>query len=175
MNYMANKNNIEKIITFIMFLTFSIWLGSYTVRNLLVFQFFEPENLSLRSELKNYDLSPVFYVIYPVIVTNLISFLVFFLSYIIFLISTKIKFKENGWLLIITFLIFTTSPFELFLSMKDYEIIKVISENLERNSSQIIHLLKERMTIINSFSLIEIFVYMVIIALLIYKPLIKKR
>lgn len=172
---MANKNTIEKIITFLMFMFFSIWLGSYIVRNLLIFQFFEPENLSLRNELKNFDLSPVYYVIYPVIVTNLVSFLSFFIIFLIFIIITKIKLKENGWLLIIAFLIFITTPFEIYLLFKDYKIIVLIMDNFVNNSSQVLYLIKERMTLLNSFSLIEIFAYIFVIALTIFKPLQKKK
>jgi hypothetical protein len=172
---MANKNTIEKIITFLMFMFFSIWLGSYIVRNLLIFQFFEPENLSLRNELKNFDLSPVYYVIYPAIVTNLVSFLSFFIIFLIFIIITKIKLKENGWLLIIAFLIFITAPFEIYLLFKDYKIIVLIMDNFVNNSSQVLYLMKERMTLLNSFSLIEIFAYIFVIALTIFKPLQKKK
>lgn len=172
---MANKNTIEKIITFLMFMFFSIWLGSYIVRNLLIFQFFEPENLSLRNELKNFDLSPVYYVIYPVIVTNLVSFLSFFIIFLIFIIITKIKLKENGWLLIIALLIFITAPFEFYLLLKDYQIIMLVVHNFVNNSSQVLYLIKERMTLLNSFSLIEIFAYIFIIGLIIFKPLQKIR
>lgn len=172
---MANKNTIEKIITFLMFIFFSIWFGSYIVRNLLIFQFFEPKNVSLRNELKNFDLSPVYYVIYPVIVTNLVSFLSFFIIFLIFIIITKIKLKENGWLLIIALLIFITAPFEFYLLLKDYQIIMLVVHNFVNNSSQVLYLIKERMTLLNSFSLIEIFAYIFIIALIIFKPLQKIR
>lgn len=172
---MANKNTIEKIITFLMFMFFSIWFGSYIVRNLLIFQFFEPKNVSLRNELKNFDLSPVYYVIYPVIVTNLVSFLSFFIIFLIFIIITKIKLKENGWLLIIALLIFITAPFEFYLLLKDYQIIMLVVHNFVNNSSQVLYLIKERMTLLNSFSLIEIFAYIFIIGLIIFKPLQKIR
>jgi hypothetical protein len=51
----------------------------------------------------------------------------------------------------------------------------LIVDNFVNNSSQVLYLMKERMTLLNSFSLIEIFAYIFVIALTIFKPLQKKK
>lgn len=172
---MINKKQINQILTFLLTLSFILWLGIYISRLLITYQLFEPVDLSLKKIFINYDLNPIFYSFYPLIVSSLVLYLALLILFIFYLVTTERKVKENGWLLIITLIIFITSPFELYLCYKDLKLINTILEIPKVNFNEILSLVKERLIILNNFSLIEIFSYFIIAYLVIYKPLQKRQ
>lgn len=167
---MDNLNKTSKVFLYITSIFFVMWLGGYIARNLVIYQFFEPQNLELREIFKNSSLNETLYTILPLFVINIFSFVFFLIFFISFLFLSKINLKYEGWLLIITLLIFVTAPFEIYLLIKDYEIAKNIYYHLA-NSNSIIELIRNRITVLSSFSLIEIFTYFGILFLVIFKPL----
>lgn len=171
---MKNISKVSKFFLFLSAVAFSFWLGGYIVRQLVIYQFFEPENLSLRSLYNFNNLEIVFKTISPIILFNIITFPAFILSFLIFILTNKIELKKEGWLLIILLVILITAPFEIFLLIKDYQIFNGIY--YETISAEIlIGLIKERMQVFSSFSLIEIFSYIGIIFLSVFRPLRKSN
>lgn len=171
---MKNLSKVSKFFLFLSALAFSLWLGGYVVRQLVIYQFFEPENLSLRPLYNFVNLKIVFITISPIILFNIITFPAFILSFLIFSLTNKIEFKKEGWLFIVSLVIIITAPFEFFLLFKDYKIFNGIY--YETISSEIlIGMIKERMQVFSSFSLIEIFSYIGIIFLFVFRPLRKSN
>lgn len=172
---MLNKKLLNKIILYLLIISFTLWLGSYVSRLLITYQLFEPVDLSLRKLFINIDLNPLFYAIYPLIVTNLVFYILFIIMLIFYLITTNLKLKENGWLLIILIIVFITLPFEFYLMVIDVKIINKIFEIPNINYNIILSLVKERIIILNNFSIVEVFSFFLIIYLFIFKPLQKKK
>lgn len=166
------KNIALTVIQYLLVVSFIVWVGSYVTRHILVFQLFEPKEMELRSVYSIENLGVVFYTLLPVLVTNLISFGLFIILFIIYLIISKSNLRKEGWLFITVLIVFITAPFEVFLQLKDYRIIMLIYENLS-NPSEILDLIRKRITVLSSFSLIEIFSYLAIVFLVIIKPLTK--
>jgi hypothetical protein len=70
-------------------------------------------------------------------------------------------------------IVIITAPFEIFLLTYDYSVIAgVLTENFD--SFKLAGILKERIVVLSSFSLVEIFCYFGIIFLYIFRPLTKK-
>lgn len=172
---MINKKQLNQIITFLLTLNFILWLGIYIARLLVTFQLFEPIDLSLRNLFINFDLNPIFYSVYPLIVSSIVLYITLIILFIVFLVTTELKFKENGWLLITTLIIFITCPFELFLIYKDLKLINLILEIPNVNFNIILTLIRERLTILSNFSIVEIFSYIIIIYLVMFRPLQKRK
>ncbi len=168
--HMENLTKTSKVFLFFTSLFFILWLGGYVARHLTIYQFFEPENLELRNVFNEVSLESHLFLILPLIVFNIISYFFFLIFFIVFLFISKINLKIEGWLLIITLIILITAPFEIFLLVKDYEISKNIFYNL-RDANSIINMLRDRITILSSFSLIEIFSYCGVLFLIIFQPL----
>lgn len=169
---MKNNNLFVKIVQFLLVSSFIFWLGSYISRHLVIYQLFEPEGLVLRSVYNAENLKNVWLTISPLIVSNLIAFPTFIVFFVIYIIISKTSLKKEGWLFISAMIILITAPFEIFLLLKDYKIISLIySSTLESN--KVLELVRERITILSSFSLIEIFSYLAIVFLTILKPLSK--
>ncbi|MEG8947383.1 hypothetical protein [Rosettibacter firmus] len=171
---MEKLTNISKTILFITLLFLIFWLGGYVARHLVIYQFFEPENLELKPLFQNNSLNVNLYLILPLFVFNIISYIIFLITFILFLFISKINLKNEGWLLITTLIIIITAPFEIYLLVKDYQISKSIYYNLT-DAVTIINFIRERITSLNGFSLIEIFSYCAIIFLLVFKPLRKVK
>lgn len=167
---MNNLTKSSKLFLFISLSALALWLGGYLVRQLVMYQFFEPDGLSLRIIYNLSNIPAVLVTISPILVFNIISFTIFLISFIFFLFISKVKLKNEGWLFISLIIISITAPFEIFLLFKDYDIISGILW-LNSQPDIIVELIKQRMIVFSSFSLIEIFSYLSIIFLFIFKPL----
>lgn len=171
---MDNISKTSKIILFITITFFVLWLGGYVLRQLVVYQFFEVENLELRKIYSTENLMPVYHSLLPVFVYNLITYSVFLIFFIAFISTSKIKIKSEGWFFIIILLIAVTAPFEIYLLTFDYKIVGEIF-SASATALDTLNLIKERMTILSSFSLIEIFSFIGILFLAIFRPLRKAQ
>jgi hypothetical protein len=171
---MKNNFTIQSIIKYLLVLSFILWVGSYICRHLLIYQMFEPKELELRSIFTSENLNSVFFVILPIIVTNIISYSAFLLLFIIYLITSKLSLRNEGWLFISMLIIFVTAPFEIYLLTKDYSIVSLIYREI-KDPIAILDLIRKRITILSSFSLIEIFSYLAVVFLVITKPLVKSH
>ena len=166
---MKKQSIISKIILFLTITSFILWLGSYIIRNIVIYQLFEPLNLDLKSIYNEQNLNAVFNIILPLITFNLVTYISFILFFIIFLSSARISLKNEGWLFISTMIILITLPFEGYLSFYDYKIVNFIVYH-NTNVMDIINLIRERITKLSSFSFIEFFSYLAIIFLTLFKP-----
>ena len=92
----------------------------------------------------------------------------FIITFLIFLISSKISLKQNGWLFIITLIVFVTFPFELYLITIDYKILtEVYSAGF--NANQVLNLYIERFKVLGSFPIIEVLCYFAVIFLILFQ------
>ena len=166
---MKKQSIISKVILFITITSFILWLGSYIIRNIVIYQLFEPLTLDLRFIYNEQNLNAVFHIILPLITFNLVTYISFILFFIMFLLSAGINLKNEGWLFISTMIILITMPFEGYLSFYDYKIVNFIVYH-NSNVLDIINLIRERITKLSSFSFIEFFSYLAIIFLTLFKP-----
>lgn len=165
---------LSKILLSLSISSFVIWLGSYIARHLLIYQLFEPLNLNLRNIYNAQNLTTVFETLAPVILANLISFPSFLILFLLSIATSKIKIKSEGWLFIILMLVIITSPFELYLSLYDLKIVKLLYAN-SFDVSEVVELIRKRLVSLSSFPLIEIFSYLAAIFIVIFKPLRKSE
>jgi len=171
---MTKLNLTSKILLLLTIIFFSVWLGSYIARQLAVYQLFDPLETELKPLYTMDNLTAVLFTLLPLFTLNLISYICLLLAFILFLFQSKINLKAHGWLFIVTLIILVTAPFEIYLSSIDYKIInKIYSSPSE--TTIIIDLVKERITKLSSFSIIEIFSYITIIFLVLFQPLKKEK
>ncbi|NJD23704.1 MAG: hypothetical protein FIA82_13730 [Melioribacter sp.] len=171
---MKNLNIFSKTVLLFTIIFFTVWLGGYIARQIAVYQLFEPVELNLRTFYYTNNLSSAISLLVPLIISNLITYACFLLLFLTFIVISKLNLRRNGWLFIITLIIIITAPFEIYLSLIDYKIIRLGLANINE-VSPIIELIKERITKLSSFSLIEIFSYISIIILVLFKPLQKSN
>ena len=171
---MYNLSKTSKIFLFLTALSGSLWMGAYFARLIVFYQMFEPEELILRPVFNEQNLHSLLITINPLIVLTLILYLAFIVTYFVFINISKISLKYNGWLFIITVIIFLTLPFELYLVSFDYKIVtSVLTGNF--NSMEIVQLILKRFKVLSSFPVIELFCYFSMIYFVLFKPLTKKK
>lgn len=162
----------SKIFAVLALISTSIWIGSYLTRQLLIYQLFEGPDLMLRSYLNQDNISAVLTALLPSIVTNIISFIVSVLSITFFVITSKLKLRFNGWLLIILIATIIMTPFELYLMLIDYKVILLINSG-SFESNQVISLLRDRIKDLSSFSVVALMTFISFAYFIVFKPLTK--
>lgn len=170
---MKKKYKLSTLLGFLASVSGIIWFGAYISRLITYYQLFKSEDLSLNSFVSNGNLPGIIQTIYPLVNLTFFSYLIFIFFFTLFIILTPLKLKENGWLFIISMVVYITLPFEAILLTIDYKMILMfLSENF--TSGEILKLITERLTMFNSFPIILLLSYLTIPFFLIYKPFILK-
>ena len=171
---MKNISLTAKWFALLSLISGSIWIGSYLSRLFTVYGIFEGPELALRSFVNDQNISGILYSFLPVILTPFISFIVMIVAFILFVITSKISLKENGWLFIILIGIIVTLPFEVYLMLIDYKIIMTLmSSSFDSNS--VITLLKDRIKDLSSFPIVIVLTYISFFFFIVFKPLTKTK
>uniref|UniRef100_A0A7V2ZJS2 Uncharacterized protein n=1 Tax=Ignavibacterium album TaxID=591197 RepID=A0A7V2ZJS2_9BACT len=154
----------------------ALWLGSYTVKLFSFFNLFDLDqnnSLILKSTLVDADLRLVIFGFLPVLTISISSYFAFIIFGIAFLFTSRINLKSNGWLFISLLIVLICLPFEAYLSIKDFNVIKMIIDN-NINSSEAIEILKNRITVLSSFPIVSLILHYSLFVLFVFKPLTKK-
>lgn len=170
---MKNQKFISKLATSLAFTSGSIWLGAYIVRMFISYRLFDID-MSLISNLNAQNLEGFLFAITPAVNSTFITYIIFIISFTLFLLTSKISLKENGWLFIITLIVYITLPFEVYLMTIDYKMVMQLNFNSVIDSNYIIGLIKERFENLSSLPVIIILSYCSIYFFLIFKPLVHK-
>ena len=150
-----------------------LWMGSYLLRMILSYQLFDETISSYRGFINDRNLSGILTALNPAVITTFILFTVFIIFYFLFLFTSGLNLRKNGWLFIITVLVIVTAPFEIYLMTIDYQIYSGVSSGIYQNS-EIISLMMKRLKSLSSFPFIEVLSYCAIIFLAVFKPLTRK-
>jgi len=166
---MKKNSNLSSVFGYLALTSGSIWFGAYVARLLTTYQMFKETEFALKSYLTNANLSTIFQTTFPIVNLTFYSYIVMLIAFTLFLISSRIKLKKNGWLLIVTLIIYLTLPLESLLLMIDYKLI-VLFMNEQFGSEQILKLVIERMSKLSSFPIILVLSYLTIPYFLVFKP-----
>lgn len=170
---MKSINKLSKLFAFLAIITCSLWIGAYLSRLFVSYQLFEAHDLSLKPYINQLNLSGILTTMLPSITTSFVLYIGFIIFFILFLAISRINLRYNGWLFIIATIIFVTLPFEIYLMTIDYKLILQLNSGLF-DANNLIELMRKRVQILGSFSLIEIFCYLSFYYFLLFRPLTKK-
>lgn len=170
---MKKQSFISKLFISIALTAGSVWLGAYTLRLFLIYNLFEPKDLALKSSFHSDAIHFVLASLLPAFVTPFTAYAIMIISLILGLLALKISFKENGWLFISLMIVLITLPFEVYLMLIDYKVIHNLLSGTFNNENVLI-LLRERITSLSGFPIIQLLGYLTIIFLLVFKPLSSK-
>jgi hypothetical protein len=167
---MKNTNILSKIFLYLCVLSGILWVGGYFARMILTYQLFEKTDFILKSFLNNQNLPGIFFVLNGGIILTSVLYIIFIISFIIFLLTARLSLKENGWLFITTVLVLLTAPFEIYLMTIDRTFVDLIFSGVF-NVNDILTLIIKRFKIFGSFPIIELLCYFAIIFLIIFQPM----
>lgn len=171
---MKTISKLSKTFLYISALSCAIWVGAYVTRLLMVYNIYEFDgiNLFLRPFYNN-NLHHVLNSFLPLFSTTLVLYPVFIITFVLFLISSRLNLRRNGWLFMITVLVFITMPFEIYLMTFDYRIFNTIYYNSGFDINTAFDLITKRIQILNTFPIIEVLCYCSILFLAIFRPFTK--
>lgn len=172
---MNKLSKTSKTLLVTIFISYAIWVGTYIAKNLFFFEFFDPETLALRDIFMKGDNFNVFYSFFPVITTNLICYGVFVISFLLFVFTSKLSLRNNGWLFISLLVVLVILPVELYVIFK-YDLNIVLDTNsMTLVAKDAIDLLRQRVSKFGMYSFISIFSTLSIIFFFIFRPLTKNE
>lgn len=170
---MHKLNKFSKIFLFLFAASGVIWLGSYITRLFLFYRLFQEDELILREFINEENLKAIMQVLIAAILINMIFYLIMIFTSMVFILSSKLNLKQNGWLFISIVIIMITLPLEIYLMTIDYKILMQILSNVF-SSDEIVQLVVKRFTVLGSFPMIEILFYFSVLYLFMFQPLTKK-
>lgn len=166
---MKKQNYTSSLFGFLALASGSIWFGAYFSRLMTSYQMFKETELVLKDYINGSNLPAVIETMSPIVYITIISYLVMIFTFTLFLITTHLKLRQNGWLFITAAIIYLTLPFESYLLSIDYNLIQLFIEG-QFGSERIIQLITQRLTRLSSFPIILILSYLSIPFLLVFKP-----
>lgn len=166
---MKKINNLSKILLSITLISGIIWFGAYLARLLMFYQIFQEKDFVLKSYIVDSNLSGILITLFPIIVLTSVSYVIFILFLIVFVIISKVSLKKEGWLFISFLTILITAPFNLYLCYYDFNIIVMLMEH-DFNATNVLSAIIKQFNDLNSFPLIQIFAYSSIIILSVFQP-----
>lgn len=170
---MKELNTTSRIFSYLSVLTGSLWLGAYLTRLFISYQIFEGPDLNFKAFVNPANLNGILQMLLPAVTTTFVLFIAFIVFYVLFLITSRLNFRENGWLFIMSIIILICVPFEIYLMTIDYPMI--LQLNSGNYASQIIvDMLIKRFKVLGSFPLIEIFCFMSLYYFILFRPFTKK-
>jgi len=170
---MKSLNKTSKILALTALVTCSLWIGAYLSRLFVSYQLFEARDLSLKPYISQLNMSGILTTMLPSITTSFVLYIAFIVFFILFILISHINLRYNGWLFIIAIIVLITLPFEIYLMTIDYKLILQLSSG-SFDPASLIELIRKRVNILGSFSLIEIFCYLSFYYFLLFRPLTKK-
>jgi hypothetical protein len=172
---MNNLSKTSKSLLVVVFISYAVWIGTYIAKNLCFFQFFDPETMALRNIFEKSDNFSVFYSFFPVITTNIICYGLFVIAFLLFVFTSKISLRYNGWLFISLLIVLITLPVEVYLIFKFDLKIVLDTNSMSLVAKDAIEMLKQRVSKFGMFSFISMFSTLSIVFFFIFRPLTKNE
>ena len=167
---MEKSSKLSRIIIYISVLSFIMWFGSYLTRVFVIYQLYDINtNLIVQSPI-NIDLPTLISVLNPIIILNILFYILFISSFFLFIFKSGINLKNEGWLFISLLIIVITLIPELFLLRYDLLILQGSYSNTP-DYSDLYELITKRSEILGSFPIIELFLYLPVVYLILFRPL----
>jgi hypothetical protein len=164
---------MSRILAVLSLISTSIWVGSYLSRLFIVYQFFEGPDLILKNYINENNIDGILYSVLPAILVHFVSFIIMMITTILFYFTSRLSLRFNGWLFIILIAVIILLPFEIYLMSIDYNIILALNSKAF-DSTQIIAMLRNRITDLSSFSIVALLTYLSFFYFIVFQPLTKK-
>lgn len=171
---MQKISTVSKVLAVLSLISASIWIGSYLSRLFLVYQIFEGPDLILKSYVNDANVEGILISIMPALVVHFVAFIFMIVTSILFIAISKLNLRNNGWLFIILVAILITLPFEIYLMIIDLKIILML-QSTSFDSNAILFLLRDRIKVLSSYSIVAILTYLSFYYFIVFQPLTKKE
>ncbi|MCI0449788.1 MAG: hypothetical protein L0Y79_08395 [Chlorobi bacterium] len=150
------------------------WLGGINVRTLIGNELLDYDQFEFRTSIPPDRENTLFQMISNASILIIISYTIVLISAIWFISTTRLKVRENGWLLMAAILFFMFVPVEIYTYWLDMKFIQLFFSN-PPNHDELLRIFGERIGALSGLPVIAVFCYYTIIPIVIFKPLGKKQ
>lgn len=149
------------------------WLGGINIRALIGNELLNYDQFDFRTSIPPDRENTLFQMICNSSLVVVISYFFVLVSAIWFLATTKLKMKQNGWLLMSSILFFIFVPAEIYTYYLDVQFI-ILFFSGPPNHDGLLKLFGERLGALSGVPVIAMFCYYTIIPIAVFRPLRKK-
>ncbi|MDI6766798.1 MAG: hypothetical protein QME52_08260 [Bacteroidota bacterium] len=114
------EKRLPKIALLVVTITSIIWLGGINIRTIIGFDLLQTGTLDFKPNIHPYVERTVFGLIAQSSILINIAYIILWISGIIFLRTTHLNLKENGWLMICAILFYIFTPVEIYTMILDF-------------------------------------------------------
>ncbi|MGB9697488.1 MAG: hypothetical protein ACP5P3_07120 [Ignavibacteria bacterium] len=164
----------EKFWLFLLIISAIFWLGTINGRYLIGNDLITYDEFSFRTSIPPDEENLLFKLISYASIVIIISYVFVLLSATMFLIKTKLTFKENGWLMMSTILFYIFVPVEIYTYYLDMKFFFIYLSN-PPNHDELLRIFGERIGFLKGVPWIGMLSYYAIIALAIFQPMKKTK
>lgn len=169
-NFQSKSN---KIALTLLVISAVFWLGGINVRTLIGNELLDYDQFEFRTSIPPDRENTLFQMISNASILIAISYTIVLISAIWFISTTRLKVKENGWLLMAAILFFMFVPVEIYTYYLDMKFILLFFSN-PPDHDELLRIFGERIGALSGLPVIAVFCYYTIIPIVIFKPLRKK-
>jgi len=164
----SNKTALTVLIIAVIF-----WLGGVNIRALIGNELLNYDQFDFRTSIPPDRENTLFQMIANSSIVIDIAYAVVLISAIWFMATTKLKLKENGWLLMCAVLFFIFVPAEVYTGYLDIK-FALLFYSAPPNHDELLKIFGERLGALSGIPVIALFCYYTIIPIAVLKPLRKK-
>jgi len=168
------QSKSNKIALTLLLVASVFWLGGINVRALIGNELLNYDQFDFRTSIPPDRENTLFQMICNASILITISYFFVFVSSVWFMMTTKLKIKENGWLLMCSIMFFLFVPVEIYTNYLDIKFTMVFFSN-PPNHDELLKIFGERIGALSGVPVIALFCYYTIIPIAIFKPLRKTK
>ena len=159
-----------KISLFILIVASIFWLGGINVRFFIGNQLLNYDEFNFRTSIPPDEENQIFKMISDASLIIMISYIIVFISAVMFLNYAKINLRENPWMLMSAILFFVFAPVEFYTSYIDLKFM-ILFNKRPANHDMLLELFGERIGFLRGVPWIAIMCYYSIIWFAVFKPM----
>jgi hypothetical protein len=168
------QSRSNKIALTLLIISAVFWLGGINIRTLIGNELLDYDQFDFKTSIPPDRENTLFQMMSNASLVVVISYAIVLLSAIWFIVTTKLKMKENGWLLMCAVLFFLFVPVEIYTNYLDIRFM-ILFQSRPPNHDGLLQLFGERLGGLSGVPVIAMFCYYTIIPIAVFKPLRKVK
>jgi hypothetical protein len=160
----------NKIALTLLVISAIFWLGGINIRTLIGNELLDYDQFAFRTSIPPDRENTLFQMLTNASLVVVISYIIVLASVIWFMVTTKLRIKENGWLLMSAILFFLFVPVEIYTCYVDVQFMLLFVSG-PANHDGLLKLFGERLGALSGVPVIAVLCYYTIIPIVIFKPL----
>jgi hypothetical protein len=166
----ALQSKSNKIALTLLIIAGVFWLGGINIRSLIGNELLDYDQFDFKTSIPPDRENTLFQMMSNASLVIVISYFIVLVSAIWFVITSHLKMKENGWLLMCAVLFFIFVPVEIYTCYLDVQFMLLFRSN-PPNHDGLLKLFGERLGGLSGVPVIAVFCYYTIIPIAVFRPL----